>query len=107
MAGRVWIEVFEDAAGEWRWHFKSANGKIRASGEAHAERRHAVAAATDLAADLRAGDIEVKIVASPDEAARAEKAAKDYADRKAAKTGPTAVDEPAPTAEPPDDEDEA
>lgn len=29
------FHVFEDAAGQWRWHLKSANGRILCQGESH------------------------------------------------------------------------
>lgn len=37
--------VFQDKAGQWRWHLKAANGRIVCQGEAHTRRRDAVRAA--------------------------------------------------------------
>lgn len=33
--------VFQDEAGEWRWHLKAANGRIISQGEGHTRPRGA------------------------------------------------------------------
>ncbi len=35
------FHVFEDKAGQWRWHLKAANGRIIAQGESHTRKRDA------------------------------------------------------------------
>lgn len=51
------IEYFQDAAGEWRWHVKAANGEIVAQGEGHGSRADAERAAGEaLAVFEQAGD---------------------------------------------------
>jgi uncharacterized protein YegP (UPF0339 family) len=43
------IDVYEDAAGEWRWRAKSRNGNVVAdSGEAYVSRADALAMAKHL-----------------------------------------------------------
>lgn len=38
-----WV-IYQDAAGQWRWHLKAANGRIIAQGESHTRRADAVRA---------------------------------------------------------------
>ena len=48
-------EVYQDAAGAWRWRLKSANGQIVASGEGYVRRAGALAG---VAAHRRAARTE-------------------------------------------------
>ena len=43
------IEYYEDAAGEWRWRLKGANGEIVCTGEGHRDKHDAERAATGAA----------------------------------------------------------
>lgn len=36
-----YFEVFEDSDGDYRWHLKSANGRVIAQGESHSRERDA------------------------------------------------------------------
>ncbi len=36
-------QVYQDAAGQWRWRLKSANGEIVASGEGYTRKQGALA----------------------------------------------------------------
>ena len=37
--------IYQDKAGQWRWHLKAANNRIVCQGECHTRRRDAVRAA--------------------------------------------------------------
>lgn len=39
------VRVYEDDAGEWRWHRKAPNGRVLFQGESHPRKYHAQRAA--------------------------------------------------------------
>ena len=41
--------IFQDAAGQWRWHLRSANGRVICQGEAHTRKPDAVRACRTVA----------------------------------------------------------
>jgi uncharacterized protein YegP (UPF0339 family) len=49
------FHIFQDQEGKWRWHLKSANGRIIAQGESHGSERDAKRAAETVASTLASG----------------------------------------------------
>ena len=51
----------KDANGEWRWHLKASNGKIRAdSGEGYKNKAECIAAIEDVKRSRNAPVVEIK-----------------------------------------------
>lgn len=58
-----WLEIFEDARGQWRYRVKARNGEIVAASEGYATKGNAVRGAADLARALGVDEsIERKIL---------------------------------------------
>lgn len=56
------FEVFQDRAGEWRWHLKAANGRIMAdSGEGYISRANAERALRAFRARVAAADVRMRL----------------------------------------------
>ena len=56
------FQVYEDAAGEWRWRLIAENGRIVAdSGEGYAEWDNAVRAAESVRDSLRSKQVPVEV----------------------------------------------
>lgn len=58
------IEYYEDAAGEWRWRLKGANGETVCTGEGHRDKHDAQRAATGAAVAMM--PVSGELVASID-----------------------------------------
>lgn len=55
------FEIYQDKAGEWRWRYKAANGRIMADGaEGYASNRNAWRALERFAELLGLADVQVR-----------------------------------------------
>lgn len=54
------FEIFQDEAGQWRWHLKAGNHRIMSDGgEGYSEERHAREAVTKIITRIQSGDFTV------------------------------------------------